>query len=353
MLMRKESIIIIGAGLTGLTLAYLLKKQGIEALLLEARDRIGGRIFTHRSEGEAPIEMGATWLGQKHTALVQLLEELQLPIFEQTLGELAVYEPISTSPPQLVQLPPNDAPSYRIAGGTDQLTQTLAAQLAPTQIQVEEAVQRITIKENALHLQSTKEEYLADKVISTLPPNLLVNSIQCTPALPEELIEKAQKTHTWMGSSIKIGLRFQDAFWKIQPKTATVFSNVGPISEFYDHSNVEGTQYALKGFLSEAYHAATLEQRKAVILKQLKRYFGEAIEQHTAYKEMLWQDEAFTYCSYPQAVLPHQNNGHPIYQQSFLEGRFLIAGSETASQFPGYMEGAVQSAQTTLRQLNG
>ena len=79
----KHNIIIIGAGLTGLLLTYRLKKQGIPALILEARDRVGGRIYTHSSVNETPIEMGATWLGQQHTALVKLLQELSIPIYPQ------------------------------------------------------------------------------------------------------------------------------------------------------------------------------------------------------------------------------------------------------------------------------
>ena len=123
-------VIIIGAGLTGLTTAYLLKKEGVNALLLEARDRIGGRIQTVYSDTEAPFELGATWLGKKHTALVKLLQELGLAMHEQVLGKTAVYEHLSTSPPQLVTLPPNTDPSYRIKGGTSTLINRLADHLS-------------------------------------------------------------------------------------------------------------------------------------------------------------------------------------------------------------------------------
>ena len=59
----KQPVIILGAGLTGLTTAWLLKKQGIKALILEARDHIGGRIETIEGANHTPIEMGATWFG--------------------------------------------------------------------------------------------------------------------------------------------------------------------------------------------------------------------------------------------------------------------------------------------------
>ncbi len=65
----------------------------------------------------------------KHSSVIDLLGELNIGIFEQALGDRAIYEPISTSPPQLVTLPPNDEPSFRIQGGSDKLIYTLLDQL--------------------------------------------------------------------------------------------------------------------------------------------------------------------------------------------------------------------------------
>ena len=49
--MEKRSCIVIGAGLSGLAAAYALAKEGWKVTVLDARDRIGGRVFTHRFEG--------------------------------------------------------------------------------------------------------------------------------------------------------------------------------------------------------------------------------------------------------------------------------------------------------------
>jgi len=49
--------------------------------------------------------------------------------------------------------------------------------------------------------------------------------------------------------------------------------------------------------------------------------------------------------------MPHQNNGHPLFRTPLMNGRLIIAGSETAANFPGYMDGAVQSAYNVLNIL--
>jgi len=43
-------------------------------------------------------------------------------------------------------------------------------------------------------------------------------------------------------------------------------------------------------------------------------------------------------------ILPHQNNGNPIFYKPYLDGRLYVGGSETAKQYPGYMDGAVASS---------
>ncbi|PHN00693.1 flavin monoamine oxidase family protein [Flavilitoribacter nigricans] len=342
--MKKADVLIIGAGLTGLTLAYLLAKRGIKALLLEARNRPGGRIHTLYHPNEAPLEMGATWLGKKHTTLIDLLRELNLPIFPQVLGTHAIYEPISTSPPQTVQLPPNDEPSYRIAGGTSALIRSLLGQLDESQVVYGQAVRALRLDADGVLVQTADGEYQAQKIVSTLPPHLLVRSIAMEPTLPADLLEIAGKTHTWMGESIKVALTYEDPFWRNEKRSGTIFSNVGPIPEMYDHANVEDNLYALKGFFNGAYHATVREHRLELSLQQLRRYYGSAVDGFTRYEETVWPHEPFTFREYSGPILPHQHNGHAVFRQSFWDGRLMIAGSETAAAFPGYMDGAVNSA---------
>ena len=341
---KHSDILIIGAGLTGLSLAYFLRDSKLSIRILEARKRLGGRILTLRDKKGPSREMGATWLGQKHSTLVGLLEELNIDTFEQVLSDRAIYEPLSTSPPQLVQLPPNEEPSFRIKGGSDQIIQKLAQHVPNIALLLEMPVFAIKTQENQVLVETNQDTFTTNRVVSTLPPFLLAQSISIEPRLPEKVNRLMANTHTWMGESIKIALSFAEPFWRAADSSGTIFSNVGPIQEFYDHSNFEDQEFALKGFLNSSYHSITKEQRLEIVLKQLRKYYGSAVDSFLSYDERVWRHESFTFRPYDSHILPHQNNGHVVYRQVFHDGKFFIAGSETAAAFPGYMDGAISSA---------
>lgn len=74
----RKRIVVIGAGLAGLAAAQALKKQGHEVLVVEARDRIGGRIWSSRQWPDMPLDLGASWIhGVKGNPLTLIAEAIQ------------------------------------------------------------------------------------------------------------------------------------------------------------------------------------------------------------------------------------------------------------------------------------
>jgi monoamine oxidase len=344
--MIKDScdVLLIGGGLSGLATAYYLRDSGLSIKIIESRKRLGGRIHTIYKEGQAPLEMGATWLGSKHNSLSTLLEELGLEVFPQLIGNTAIYEAISTSPHYLAQLPPNPEPTLRIKGGSSALIDALASNLDSVDILLSEKVEKIISAAESLLVKTESRTIKAGTVISTVPPNLLLKVIEFEPALPPEVVDLAKATHTWMGESIKVALTYREAFWRASNLSGTIISNVGPIPEMYDHSNVEDNLYALKGFFSSNYYGVSREERLALVLTQLRKYYGNKADDFISYEETVWRNETETFAPYSENVLPHQNNGHSLYRNSYMNNKMYISGTETARSFPGYMDGAVSRA---------
>jgi monoamine oxidase len=75
---KTPQILVLGAGIAGLAAAKTLKEQGFSVTVLEARERIGGRIHTsHLWEG-LPMDLGASWIhGQDHNPITRLANTIQ------------------------------------------------------------------------------------------------------------------------------------------------------------------------------------------------------------------------------------------------------------------------------------
>src|SRR5579863_9868736 len=93
---EEKSCVIIGAGLSGLTAGYKLKQNGWSVMLVEARDRIGGRVFTYqfRENRELYCELGGEWVGNDHYSIKRLCKEFGLKLirhqFDYSFGELGI-----------------------------------------------------------------------------------------------------------------------------------------------------------------------------------------------------------------------------------------------------------------------
>ncbi|MCB0867070.1 MAG: FAD-dependent oxidoreductase [Solirubrobacterales bacterium] len=70
-----RSVVVVGAGLAGLTAAFELERRGWNVVVLEARDRVGGRTWTKSLANGAPIEMGAEFILPGNTEMVALAAE--------------------------------------------------------------------------------------------------------------------------------------------------------------------------------------------------------------------------------------------------------------------------------------
>jgi monoamine oxidase len=78
---READVVIIGAGLAGLAAARRLTAAGIDCVVLEARDRVGGRTLNHPIGDDKIVEVGGQWVGPTQTRVLELMSELGLESF--------------------------------------------------------------------------------------------------------------------------------------------------------------------------------------------------------------------------------------------------------------------------------
>ncbi len=78
---EQTDVCVVGAGLAGLTAARLLQRAGKKVVVLEARDRVGGRVWTTTSTGGVPVDMGGCFVGPGHDRLRALAAELGVRTF--------------------------------------------------------------------------------------------------------------------------------------------------------------------------------------------------------------------------------------------------------------------------------
>ncbi|MCW8821086.1 MAG: FAD-dependent oxidoreductase [Sulfurovum sp.] len=325
--MKKKKLLIIGAGLSGLYSAVLLQDT-YEVSIIEARDRIGGRIM-----GIDGHDMGPSWVWAHQKNILQLIKTLGLELFSQYTEGLALYDA-----PDGVQrfTASSTTPSYRIKGGISHLVTALEKRLHRP-VKLNEKVVSLTQSDAKIAVKTVAETYEVDKVISTLPPRLASESIEYFPALSAKLHTQLQNIPTWMGYSAKCVIEYPDAFWRKEGLSAFAVSHVGPLGEIHDACTEK--KAALFGFV----HSYTkYERREDAVIEQLTRLYGPKATKPSAIYLVDWKKEVYTSTFLDATPLRE----HPSYgfNATYFTGKLIFSGTESAFEEGGYLEGAIASA---------
>lgn len=232
----------------------------------------------------------------------------------------------------------------RVVGGSQLVPLGLAAALGE-RVRLGQPVRRIDHAVDHVTVHADSVEVAARHAIVAVPPALAAR-IWYEPALPPGRDQLTQRLP--MGSVIKCHAVYDEPFWRADGLTGQATGDRGPVKIVFDNSPPSGAPGVLLAFL-EAAHARTLgrlpaDERRAAVLASLAEFFGPRAATPIDYVDLDWSAEEWTRGCYGA----HFPTG--VWTQFGLAlrtpvGRLHWAGTETASVWNGYMDGAAQSGE--------
>ncbi len=343
--------LIIGGGLCGLTLADALERQGQDYLLVEARDRFGGRIASASHMG-AQFDMGPAWVWPGQPRIAALVERLGLRAFPQYATGAQTFEDASGAIHRGRGMASAEG-SWRIAGGVSALVSALESRLPVGAKRVNAKVTHLAQSDGMVAATFADGQTLrARRVVLALPPRIAAGLTYDPPLDPETLAEM-EAVPTWMAGQAKAMAIYATPFWRDAGLSGDAISRLGPMVEIHDATPAEGGLGALFGFIGvPAKMRVDAGRLRLQVLDQFARLFGLDAAAPLALELKDWAKDRLI-ATPADANLPAS---HPLYTLSpamsdIWDHRLILSGTETAPQFGGYLEGALEAAEHALRQL--
>jgi monoamine oxidase len=206
-------VVIVGAGLSGLRSASLLTSRGVRCLVLEARNRIGGRAFSEQIADRPELgwfDLGPTWFWPDFQPTIsRLVDEFGLSTITQCTEGAMLVERSSHTSAQRLRLPANSLPtSIRLVGGIRSLIDAVAKTLPSGTIKLGARVTGIAKNAGQILVRWTDQhgyvhEDKARTAILALPPRIVARRLEFSPTPRPEVTQRLVSTSTWLAGQAK------------------------------------------------------------------------------------------------------------------------------------------------------
>lgn len=234
------------------------------------------------------------------------------------------------------------AQEQRIVGGSQRISIAMAKQLGP-RVVLGAPVRTIARTKHGVEVGTPKGTWVGKRVIVAIPPTL-AGRIGYQPALPPLRDQYTQRIP--MGTVIKCLAIYDKPFWRDQGLTGQATSNVGPVKLTYDNTPPGGAPGVLLGFVEGHAARALLRQstkaRRGAVLESMARYFGETAKAPRDYVDLSWAEEPYSRGCYGGFLPPGVLLDYGPQTREAI-GPIHWSGTETATLWNGYMDGAIQS----------
>lgn len=420
-------VVVVGAGLSGLVAARRLERDGVDVVVLEASDRVGGRTMSVTSALDSRLDLGGQWIGHDHHRVEALATELGLSQFPMHTGrlpslvdgerKLRVASPSSVvaaavlviagalarfgTPRRLdslsVQAALDRVPGRRArrllevialiswtadldrlsvfaaanlircqgglkamlsttGGAQDSLlvegAGTMAEQLAAAlgqRVHLGQPVISLHRDETGVTVRTPTQELRAAKVIVTVPPPVAQRIIH-EPPLPAGRVRAQQDTN--MGAVYKAIAVYGRPWWRERGNAELI--NLGqPGCAVFDSSPPDGPGHLcilVGGPEARALDGLSDAERRNAVLRPLAARLGPDVLRPAGWHEKAWHLDEYVGGGY--IALPDLGAGPGILPApSRPVGHLHWAGSETARDHPGYLDGAIEAGQNAALEV--
>ncbi|MFF9156721.1 flavin monoamine oxidase family protein [Streptomyces sp. NPDC014846] len=437
-------VVVVGAGFAGLSAAERLASMGQSVLVVEGRDRVGGRSLSGEVAG-VKVDLGATWVARRHTAIRDLASRMGCTTTDQfdqgrnvlwmagrrrtysgtipkvspaalvdmARMQMAVNKLVSTidvdaawESPEAGRLDtisfgewldrknalpgtralmtviskvqwgctPSDvsllhALRYiRAAGGIDHMldveggqqqdrfvetTQEIAKRVAERlgdRVRLRTPVRRVAQDDNGVTVHTDSGDIHARYAIVTAAPAHRA-AIAFDPALPEQA---EGLTRTWrMGVLSKAFVAYDVPFWRAGGLSGEAVTDTGTVFITFDVSPAHSGPGVLMAFCDpRVFDGFSIEDRRDRVVQQLVGLYGPQARTPIDYVDHCWGSEPFAPGGPNPAVAPYATTS---YGKALTEphGRIHWAGTETAGEWAGTMNGAVLTGQGAAERVVG
>jgi monoamine oxidase len=346
----ETTTLILGGGLAGLSLADHLAQDGADFLLVEAQDRLGGRILTQDIGGGA-FDLGPAWFWPGQPRMERLVKRLGVTVFEQYSEGAIAFQDSSGAVSQNRGFASMRG-SLRIAGGMNALIAGLQMTLPSANLRLNTKATSIERTDHGIRAQVTTlsgaKTITARRVVLALPPRIIAETITFAPALRAEAIHVMEQIPTWMAGHAKIIAVYDQPHWRTAGMSGDAMSQKGPMVEIHDASPVSGGPFALFGFVGfpPEIRAQHPEQILALARQQLVDLFGPQMANPVSIHMQDWAQNPMIATQRDSIALrAHPDYGLPKQLSDIWEGNVVFASTEMGRDFGGFLEGALEAAE--------
>ena len=428
--------VVIGAGFSGLAAARRLRRAGRDVIVLEGRDRVGGRIWDPELDDGRTVLLGGQFISQHQTRMVALGEEFGLTPFSAARpgehlahldGRFVRFRPEDAVDPELdavideleemAMTVPVEAPweaprahewdsqtmytwlqarlgperletaavtfegymslpedlsllhalvytranggmrslfaigsedahdTHVFAEGAQRITEGICAELGDS-VRFESIVHTIRQDDAGVTVIGEGFRVRAGHVIVAMPPTLC-GCLRYDPPLPAARTALTQRAHQG-GRGLKFVLMYERAFWRDAGLSGLLICDSGPVHVGIDSTPDHERWAVLIGFVNDRgagqeVLAMSADDRRDRIVDFLAPAYGEGVRAYVSYHEHDWgEDDLSRGCVTVLGTAAWTWYGSALREPV---GRIHWAGAETATEYPGQMEGAVRAGE--------